>query len=391
MEIKMKNKRIMIVHSIAWSHYAALTFSELYKILNLEGNNLLVIHIAKSNLNRKGIGDYDSSIHKYPHKILYDGFYEHFRLSDEIMILNKELISYKPDILIVSGLSDVGILSAIVINKILKSKNIVVSDTTYVDRKRFKYKEILKSKILKLFDGAFCVGTAQKEYMLKLGMKEENIFIASYYAVDNEFIYDKYIKSYESRLSIKRISKLKENNFIYSGRMLESKNPALLIRAFNSIKQREERSKSWGIIIVGDGPQKDELKALVKKLDLEKDVFFAGGKSWREVPEYYAIGDVLVLPSISEAWGLVVNEAMVCGLPVIVSKRAGSYWDLVKEGENGFGFDPYNREELEQIMLKFIKTEVDRKKMGEISKKIIEDYSPKNMAMKMYEGIKYFC
>jgi len=84
----------------------------------------------------------------------------------------------------------------------------------------------------------------------------------------------------------------------------------------------------------------------------------------------------------------VVNEAMECGLPVIVSKRAGAYWDLVKEGENGFGFDPTNQEELESIMLKFINNEVDTKKMGEKSKEIIKDYTPENSAKQMFKGIR---
>lgn len=83
-----------------------------------------------------------------------------------------------------------------------------------------------------------------------------------------------------------------------------------------------------------------------------------------------------------------MNEAMACGLPVIVSKRAGSYRDLVKEGINGYGFDPYNNEELIKIMNKFINEEVDLKKMGEESRKIIKEYSPENMAKNILSIIK---
>jgi hypothetical protein len=65
-----------------------------------------------------------------------------------------------------------------------------------------------------------------------------------------------------------------------------------------------------------------------------------------------------------------------------------AYWDLVKEGENGFGFEPTNSEELKAIMLKFINREVDIKKMGEKSKEIIKDYTPENAVMRMLNAVK---
>ena len=169
--------------------------------------------------------------------------------------------------------------------------------------------------------------------------------------------------------------------------MSQEKNIKMLINTFCEV-EKNKNSKDWGLIIVGDGPQKEELLKLVNNLELKNDVFFIGAKSWKEVVDFYTISDVFILPSISEPWGLVVNEAMICGLPVIVSKRCGSYWDLVKEGINGFGFDPFNQKELEGIMLKFINNEVDMKKMGEESRNIIKDYTPENAAKQMLIGIK---
>ncbi len=161
-----------------------------------------------------------------------------------------------------------------------------------------------------------------------------------------------------------------------------------MLEVFKDIKSSEPKSNDWGLIIVGDGPQRREIEGFIRENNLEKDVYLAGGMLWKEVPKYYAIANVFILPSLSEPWGLVVNEAMVCGLPVIVSKKAGAYWDLVKEGENGFGFEPTNSEELKAIMLKFINREVDIKKMGEKSKEIIKDYTPENAVMRMLNAVK---
>jgi glycosyltransferase involved in cell wall biosynthesis len=218
-------------------------------------------------------------------------------------------------------------------------------------------------------------------------MSEKNTFIR-YQATDNETIEKIYLEKIRFREELKITYKInKKFNFIYVGRFSPEKNLKMLINSFYEVKKLEN-SKDWGIIIVGDGPQKEELFKLVNSLGLNNDVFFVGGKSWKEVVDFYTISDVFILPSISEPWGLVVNEAMICGLPVIVSKRCGSYWDLVKEGVNGFGFDPFNQKELEKIMLKFINNEVDIRKMGEESRNIIKDYTPENAAKQMFIGIK---
>jgi len=125
---------------------------------------------------------------------------------------------------------------------------------------------------------------------------------------------------------------------------------------------------------------------LVKELNV-KDLFFVGGKHWKGVPIYYALSDVFVLLSISEPWGLVVNEAMVCDLPVIVSNRAGAAYGLVREGENGFVFDPFNEQDLLEKMSFFVKNPYKIKKIGKCSKKIIAEYTPEKAAYQMLKGI----
>jgi glycosyltransferase involved in cell wall biosynthesis len=381
-------KKILIIHNIAWSHYKAAVFSKLYKLTKEEGICLKVIQVAISEKGRKKLGDIDLSLHQYPCKILFNSNYEDTSFIHRTIAIIKEIKEYEPDLVVVPGVFDIAYWFALFYLKIKKKKVITGFDSTEADHKRIWIKEEIKKIFIRLCDGAFCYGTKSKEYAVKLGIDEENAFIGCQ-AVNNETILRIYTEKYKQKEEFKEINKISKNyNFIFVGRLSPVKNITTLISAFGNIKHIEPKANEWGLIIVGDGPQRDEIKALVKKLDLEKDVFFTGGKSWREVPEYYALADVFVLPSISEPWGLVVNEAMVCGLPVIVSKRAGSYWDLVKEGVNGFGFDPYNQEELEQIMLKFIRGEVDRKQMGEESKDIIKDYTPENVAKQMLYGIK---
>ncbi len=101
-----------------------------------------------------------------------------------------------------------------------------------------------------------------------------------------------------------------------------------------------------------------------------------------------ALGDVFVLPSYSEPWGLVVNEAMAAGMPVIVSEKCGSAPDLVIDGENGFTFNPYEISEMTQKMEHFIQNPAVIPIFGEKSKEIIKKFSPEQVAKEMYQGFE---
>ena len=103
------------------------------------------------------------------------------------------------------------------------------------------------------------------------------------------------------------------------------------------------------------------------------------------MPPFLAQSDVLILPSKSEPWGLVVNEAMVCGMPVIVSETCGCVADLVKNDLNGFTFDPGNEKELERAMQFFIQNPEKIPAMGKASEKLIAPFSSKQVARQMAE------
>jgi len=380
-------KKILIIHNILWSHYKGAVFSELYKLAINEGYDLKFIHIAINEKRRKTLGDVDKTLHKYPYEVLFETSFEETNLFSRSIKLLKSFFKEKPDIVAIPGWYDFSLYIIAFISKILGKKIILQNDSTYEDKPRKLYKELPKKLIVKLSDAYWCYGSASKKYLLKLGANEEKIY-TRFQATNNyeiEKIYNETLKEIEQ---IKQKLKLKSNNFIYVGRLSPEKNIKLLVEVFKNIKLSEPQSNDWGLIIVGDGPQRKDIEDFIRENNLEKDFYLTGGMSWRDVPKYYALADVFVLPSLSEPWGLVVNEAMVCGLPVIVSKKAGAYWDLVKEGENGFGFDPTKSEELKTIMLKFINGEVDIKKMGEKSKEIIKDYTPKNTARQMLRAIR---
>jgi glycosyltransferase involved in cell wall biosynthesis len=110
---------------------------------------------------------------------------------------------------------------------------------------------------------------------------------------------------------------------------------------------------------------------------------FMGGMPWHEVPTYLAQADVLILPSLSEPWGLVVNEAMVCAMPVIVSRNCGCVDDLVRHGQNGFSFKAQKVEELAEAMRHYITHPDDIAVHGAKSLELIASFSPTSVGKEM--------
>ena len=151
-------------------------------------------------------------------------------------------------------------------------------------------------------------------------------------------------------------------------------------------KRLQSEKGNIGLVLLGDGPERGKYQNFVTANKL-KNVFFEGFKQREELPEYYISADLLVLPSISDPWGLVVNEAMSCGLPIISTDAAGVTYDLVKNGINGYVVRAGRVEELYEALKKLCKDKKLREKMGKESLKIIKDYTPENWAKSFINAV----
>ena len=128
-----------------------------------------------------------------------------------------------------------------------------------------------------------------------------------------------------------------QKKFLYIGRLSEVKNLPFLIKIFNKLSE-------YSLTIIGKGPDKIKLESIS-----EPNINFVGSVENKELCHFFSKNNFLILPSLSEPWGLVVEEALYNGMPVIVSNNCGSV-DLVKNEFNGYVFNPYNALELENII-----------------------------------------
>jgi len=250
------------------------------------------------------------------------------------------------------------------------------------DEKRYAFTESIKRIVVSLFSAGLAGGQPQMEYLIALGLPRDRVF-TGYDVVDNEYFRQKAeeIKSHASE--VRRKYGLPENYFLGSGRFVPKKNLPTLIRAYAEYRQRSEIAGNapWDLVLLGDGPLRKTLNTQLSNLNLHAHVHLPGFVQYRDLPAYYALADVFVHASTAEQWGLVVNEAMATGLPVIVSNRCGCVPDLVAEGKNGFTFNPESVEDLSKLMVDMSRLSDRRlEEMRAESRRIIAGFTPTHFA-----------
>jgi glycosyltransferase involved in cell wall biosynthesis len=213
-------------------------------------------------------------------------------------------------------------------------------------------------------------GTATKEYLLRRGILASKIFTA-WNAVDNDAIE----RECEESLKKSNVKKLRARLDLENRRMIlsvayleERKGLQYLIQACAKLKKEDD---DFALVIVGDGPYKQDLKRLSVQNDIE--TIFAGYVS--NLVDYYLAADVFVLPTLHDVWGFVINEAMVCGCPIITTYDAGASRDLVKNKANGYVIETRNVEQLYQTIKNILCDHGLRQEMKKASRKMIRDFS----------------
>src|SRR6188472_1999642 len=207
-------------------------------------------------------------------------------------------------------------------------------------------------------------------------MHPERVFIG-YDVVDNDYFRQNAKEIRSQRWEVRQKYALPENYFLASARFIEKKNLPTLIQAYAEYRRRSEIAAKvpWDLVLLGDGPLREAINSQLSTLNLHSHVHLPGFNPYDELPVYYALANAFVHASTSEQWGLVVNEAIASGLPVIVSNRCGCAPELVNG--NGFTFDPTNEHELTARLLEMaLLSDDERKQLGDISYRIASNFAP---------------
>ncbi|MEJ0030742.1 MAG: glycosyltransferase family 4 protein [Bacteroidota bacterium] len=277
------------------------------------------------------------------------------------------LDKHQPNIVITTGWADQEYHAVILAAVRRKINRVVISDSRYEDVPRRWITEKLKELILHSYSAAIVAGTRSKAYLQKLGFDTTNIF-QPWDVVDN---------SYFASKAVSTIS-FNERSFLCVSRFIEKKNIIRLIEAFSSYRKSGGHRK---LVLAGDGELKDEIVKKISSEGLNSFIEFPGFVQYPDLPRYLGQCLCLILPSVSDQWGLVVNEAMASARPVLVSDQCGCAPDLVEDGKNGYTFDPLNVQQLaDRLMAIDRMSEKEWLAMGDASKRKIATKSTEAFA-----------
>jgi len=367
----MKRLAIITTHPIQYN-------APLFKLLQQRGNiNIKVFYTwGKAVLEKKfdpGFGktiNWDIPLlegyeYVFEKNISTDAGSHHFKGIDNPELIN-HITEWGADAILVYGWSFKSHLQCL---RYFKNKIPVYfrGDSTLLNES-FGFKKILRTIFLKwvynYVDKAFYVGTQNKKYYSKHGLKENQLVLAPH-AIDNDRFFDKDDAYNEKALEWRRQLNIADDElvFLFAGKLELVKHIDLLITAFKSLNKQGNH-----LLIVGNGILENNLKA---KFDMNSNIHFIDFQNQTMMPIVYRLGDIFILPSKSETWGLAVNEAMACNRPVLVSHKCGSAVDLVDNGKNGYVFTAGDVQDLIKKMRLLIEHKDNLVSMGQYAKEKI--------------------
>ncbi len=289
-------------------------------------------------------------------------------------LILKYLKNNQYDAIVVGGYDSITTLLAYIYAMLKKIPIIFWCESTLFE-KRPKIVKLLKKfflpKFFKGFSAFMVAGTRSKEYLLYYKVKPSKIFITPL-TTDIKFFSTKSELYRKCKERIKQELKLRfDRTILYVGKLIPEKGVVNLLKAYNTLIKKGYK---LNLLIIGEGPLQSKILDYIKRHNLN-DVHLLGFVQHHELPKYYSVADIFVLPSLSEPWGLVINEAMASGLPIIATEFVGAAGDLIENGKNGYIVPSGDENALAESISNIISDSKLLRAMGNYSYKIIKEWN----------------
>jgi 1,2-diacylglycerol 3-alpha-glucosyltransferase len=264
---------------------------------------------------------------------------------------------------------------------------ILMSESQSIDHPRAWWKEAIKGRRVRRFSSALVGGPRHRDYLVELGMPAERIAMG-YNAVDNAA----FAQAAEAarRAPGGRTGLPAAPYFLAVNRFVPEKNLPRLIEAFARYRDTYRGPEPWDLVLCGDGEAASEVDAAIQRSGHAGAIHRPGFLQADELPRWYAFASAFVHPSLLEPWGLVVNEAATCGLPLLVSDRAGCVETLVPLGESTTGerFDPRSVGEITACLRSISGlSRAGRERLGNRAAAIVSEWGPDRFASGALEAL----
>lgn len=251
------------------------------------------------------------------------------------------------------------------------------------DGKRWKLqlKKWLWPRLFRLADVVLTVSSGGAALMRSLGIPEKRIALAPF-CVDNDWWAEK--SNLVDCAAVRLRWGVPENAAVvlFCAKLQSWKRPQDLLRAFATLAEPDAY-----LVFAGDGALRSGLESEASSLGISDRVRFLGFVNQSGLPDVYAASDILVLPSEYEPFGLVVNEAMLCRCPVIVSDQVGAKFDLVRESETGYVFPVGDVDALAAVLRRALRDRQQLRRMGEAARQRMASWSHADYAKALVESV----
>jgi len=361
--------RITILHNHP-IHYQHLLFSEMVA----QGAHVNILFAAKSSTARTaslqpiGTG--------YQSHFLSASAFEDLPQIRSALRAVKLLEQCRPDVVIIGGYSYLPTWTTLAWAKLRHKPVVLWSESNLFDHSRQPTKELIKRIFVRMCDMGHVYGKSSREYLEFLGMPATHI-------IEKRATCD--AGTFGKRRAVFHPDR---RRFVFVGRFSPEKNLLRLLDAIAIVVGRLPEL-SIELLLVGYGPDEAMLRERVIALGLVEQVAFAGVKTQDEVSSLMAESDCLVLPSLSEPWGLVANEALCTGLPILVSNRCGCARDLITD-DTGWSFEAEDTNELASRLEAISLLPVERlQAMGAACIRLASEYAPEKCARRILEYCEF--
>lgn len=382
----MKRLGVFVTHPI---QYQAPIWKKLAKVSNLD----IKVHFLSDHSVRGGIDPGFGRAVKWDLPLLEGYPYEFLRkdcdiqrpMSFFIPRLREYLTAEKFDWVLCSGYTMPFEWQLLRYAPALGMKILMRGEFTDLKQRTPLLKTMIRTQVLRnvyrRVDAFGCIGKQAELHLLKHGVAPSRIFFSPY-CVDDE-LFSQQRQVLDRSVCRKEIG-IQDDTFVFlfSGKLIPRKGVMCLVRAFAHLPKH----KKVALLLLGDGEQREEVLAEGRKI-LGERLMFQGFVNQSELGRYFMASDAFVLPSVYEAWGLVANEAMLFGLPLVLSDMIGCHLDLLLPGKTGYLFQTGNEQDLAKAMLRLVDAPEQAKEMGAFCQTWIEQYSVAQAAKGLEQAI----
>jgi glycosyltransferase involved in cell wall biosynthesis len=371
---------IRIYHKSLWPKYKGAIFSALYQLTQARNLRVSFVHVAETDEIRLQLGGVDLTYHRYPFRVIVPGSYEDAGTLRRTLALAGDLIRNPADLVVLPGYDRIENWMMLFICMLMRRKRAVFCDSTINDNPQVWWKVLAKRLFFSRCDAFVGYGQRTKEYLVSLGASPDKVIVPCVApALPHEY------NQLEVRATYATANvEPSPARFLYLGRLAPEKGLMDLLDAFTQVRDTLPGAR---LDIIGAGILKEPLLKRIAELGLGESVALLGTLPLTAIVPYFYQSAALVLPSHSEPWGLVANEALSYGCPVVIADRCGCVPELVIEGVSGYSFRVGDIEDLRAAMVKAVALSQNRRTTAESCVAVASKLMPGTAAEQMLNGL----